>query len=762
MLRMALVVRCDNSRLSLDACGSMVLYMPSLLIYILDTALIATSFFNTIVMLWLGLTVLLNAERRTWGTWASGGGLLFGALFFAIHSTVVAQAIWNIGREMAVWWRVGWAPFIAAPYLWYLLMAWYSGTLRTRLHTLAAFVIGSLGAAAMVLLVVANPLPSYSEVVQRAPVAVYSVAGVPAAVLIYPAFSVLCIVLALVALRRPSASQRFMGNLGRMRARPWLVGASFALLVVSVVAGIGSGWLLNRVREGEAPLLSARSLAAIIFFDLTLSALIALVVVLLGNAVSAYEIFTGKALPRGGLARYWRGTLLLAAAYGLLVGASTDLPFAPAYQLVAITLLVSSLYAVLSWRAFVERERGVEQLRPFVANPHLYEQWLGPASPPERDLLAPFHTLCADVLTTRVAFLVPLGPLASLGVETLEYPERGKRREGEKNMLASSSSLLPLSASSQELGAMTNTFAPQQLCMPIEPRRFGGAVWAVPLWSERGLIGVLLLGEKRSGGLYTQEEIEIARAASERLLDTQASAELAQRLVALQRQRLAESQVLDRRTRRVLHDDVLPLIHAAMLALQTQTIDDDRWTEEPYSPPTAHPPPSTEQATVLLADAHHQIANLLRELPPTAEPELLKLGLVGALRHIVEGELRGAFDRVEWSVEPDVKPAAAALSPLHAEVLYYAAREVIRNAARHGRGGDAARPLELSVTLAHDHELSIIIEDDGVGPGSGGGSGGSGQGIHLHSTLLAVLGGSLSTEHRVGGGARFVLALPCE
>ena len=88
-------------------------------------------------------------------------------------------------------------------------------------------------------------------------------------------------------------------------------------------------------------------------------------------------------------------------------------------------------------------------------------------------------------------------------------------------------------------------------------------VWAVPLWSERGLIGVLLLGDKRDGGLYTQEEIEIARASGERLIDTQASAEMARRLMALQRQRLADSQVLDRRARRVLHDDVLPRLHTA-------------------------------------------------------------------------------------------------------------------------------------------------------------------------------------------------------
>ncbi len=35
----------------------------------------AVSFFNTIALLWLGLTVLLNAERQRWGTWLAGGGL---------------------------------------------------------------------------------------------------------------------------------------------------------------------------------------------------------------------------------------------------------------------------------------------------------------------------------------------------------------------------------------------------------------------------------------------------------------------------------------------------------------------------------------------------------------------------------------------------------------------------------------------------------------------------------------------------------------
>ena len=41
----------------------------------------------------------------------------------------------------------------------------------------------------------------------------------------------------------------------------------------------------------------------------------------------------------------------------------------------------------------------------------------------------------------------------------------------------------------------------------------------MPLWNERGLIGVLLLGEKCDASLYIQVEMEIARAGGERLID---------------------------------------------------------------------------------------------------------------------------------------------------------------------------------------------------------------------------------------------------
>ncbi|HEX5689230.1 MAG TPA: ATP-binding protein, partial [Roseiflexaceae bacterium] len=338
-----------------------------------------------------------------------------------------------------------------------------------------------------------------------------------------------------------------------------------------------------------------------------------------------------------------------------------------------------------------------------------------------------------------------LAPLMGSG---LTYPDEGRTTNDERVPSA-----FVLRPSSFVLSALAEQFhSPHTICVPLEPERYGGAVWAVPLWSERGLIGVLLLGEKRDGGLYTQEEIEIARAAGERLVDTQASAEMARRLMDLQRQRLTESQILDRRTRRVLHDEVLPRLHTAILQIaesRLQVSDGE------------HQRSTIDDLQSQLADVHRQIANLLHAMPPAAPPEVTRVGLLGALRQAVDSELGSAFDSVEWQIEQAAEPAAGNLSALNAEVIFYAAREAVRNAARYGRNGDSARPLRLSVAVLRRKGLEITIADDGVGLNAGvGASEGSGQGLSLHSTMMAVIGGSLTTESAPGTGTRVILALP--
>ena len=64
----------------------------------------------------------------------------------------------------------------------------------------------------------------------------------------------------------------------------------------------------------------------LVLFDLLGSLLLAAQVVLLGQAIVSYEVFTGKTLPRRGLARYWRNALILAAGFGGLMAISLGLP----------------------------------------------------------------------------------------------------------------------------------------------------------------------------------------------------------------------------------------------------------------------------------------------------------------------------------------------------------------------------------------------------------------------------------------------------
>jgi hypothetical protein len=381
----------------------------------------------------------------------------------------------------------------------------------------------------------------------------------------------------------------------------------------------------------------------------------------------------------------------------------------------------------------------------------------------------PFRALCSDILGTRQAYLLAVGPLASLAGSPLAYPDDAP--------------LPRLPASS-----LLASWSPQTIGVPLNPAHYDGLCWAVPLWSERGLIGVLLLGEKRDGGLYTQEEMEIARASGERLIDTQASVELARRLMALQRQRLAQTQILDRQTRRVLHDDILPSLHTAMLMLTADPFESRRLPSgklragrRPIRQAQGRPPTTAnvsfqnqksrhrhaseiknphQEAVTLLTEVHHQISNLLREMPASLASEVSRLGLVGALHRIVEDELSQAFDEVTWAIEPEAEEKAQTIPTLTGEVLFYAAREAMRNAARHGRL-EASNPLHLNIVITWQNGLELMIEDNGVGLGAtGSANSSSGQGLALHSTMMAVVGGTLAVESAPRAYTRVILTLP--
>ncbi len=697
----------------------------------LDWAVLSASFFNMILLVWLGLTVLANAERRPWGIWLAAAGLLAGAAFLVIHSALYAHGWVRISLGLSMGWLAGWVLVVALPLTWYLMMLWYAGfwedaasALRRRQRLWLGLIV--LAAAGLLgLLFLANPFPAYERIVDYETGGAPALGDIPIVGLAYPLYILLCIALAIDVLLRPAPSGRMMGDLARRRARPWLLATTLALLTVSGLVAWVVTWLLLYSRQGWAADALARTAVTVARFDLTISTVLTAAVLLLGQAVVSYEIFAGRTLPRRGLRRQWRSVVVLAAGFGLLAAGSLSGVIRPVNALLLAGALVAFFYALLGRQSFVERERTIEQLRPFAASPGLYEHLLG-GGPPRIDVAGALRALCRDVLGARVAYLAPLGPLAPLASPISSDEGRP-------------ASPLPLASLAARLDS------PQVLCVPLDPAACGGAAWAVSLWSGRGLIGVLLLGDKLDGGLYTQEEIEIARTAGERLLDIQATAELGRRLMALQRQRLAESRVLDWQARRALHDDILPRLHAAILELSGKDAAE------------------SSGAVTLLSEAHRRVSALLRELPAQPAPELARLGLFGALRAMVEGELSGAFDAVAWQLDPLAEAQARGIPPWAAEVLYYAAREVLRNAARYGRGGDGARALHVRIGAQWRQGLEVRIEDDGVGlPAPAGPAGGSGQGLALHSTLMAVIGGSLAVESLEDTYTRVSLRLPQE
>jgi hypothetical protein len=401
-----------------------------------------------------------------------------------------------IGQAMDFWWRFGWGPVVTLPFAWYLIMLWYAGfwepgqaRLRRRQRPWFNMCL-SLALSLVGLLLFANPLPSFWQVTHLSLSATPTIAGMPLLALIYPLYILLCIGLSLDVLRHPEPSTRIMGDLARQRAKPWLLATALSLLLVGLLVAGVMFWLVVRANVGPANQLYFETLT-VAWFDLIIAGLIGLATLLLGQAIVAYEIFTGTTLPRRGLQRQWRRAIILAAGYGLVAGWSIAVRVEPIYILLLSTLLIVLFFALLSWRSYAERERSMAHLRPFVASQRLYDSLTRPAAPPGVDAVAPFRALCEEVLATKRAYLIPLGPLAPLAGPPLPYPDDAP----------------PPPSTSAWADRFTSTHL---ICLPLESNEVG-ACWAVPLWSTRGLIGLLLLGENRTAGYILKRKSRLLK-----------------------------------------------------------------------------------------------------------------------------------------------------------------------------------------------------------------------------------------------------------
>jgi signal transduction histidine kinase len=214
--------------------------------------------------------------------------------------------------------------------------------------------------------------------------------------------------------------------------------------------------------------------------------------------------------------------------------------------------------------------------------------------------------------------------------------------------------------------------------------------------------------------------------------------------MSLLRRRIAEVKVLGAQNRRILHDDVLPQLHTAILRLEVC---------------------GDPEAVAALASAHKTLSAMVRQMGTAAPERLEREGLVVALRRTLEHDFRNVFENVEWRVTGSAaKHVARDVPPFVGEVVFAATQEAIRNAARHARGEDAVRPLRLTIEMEWLEGLWLVVRDDGVGVQQGTthyqDDGGTGSGLLFHSTMLAVVGGRMRVESAAGRGTSVIIVVP--
>ncbi|MEJ2149726.1 MAG: hypothetical protein P8Z40_09610 [Chloroflexota bacterium] len=383
--------------------------------FLADWAIFAVSLFNASLLLWLGLTVILNAERRTAGVWALGGSMLLGAAFFISHTAILDYELTPTTFSLEFWWRAGWMPVIASPFAWYAMMLWYAGYWsapgdRLRRRQRPWFVASAaLGLLLLLLIAFAGGLPSFIALTQLDMTAALTVGGLPILFALYPVFMLMCIVLSVDALLRPAPSERLMGDLARARTRPWLLGATLALLFVALLVSWFIGGAISTALAPFPHYNYPVVMQHVAWYDLAIESLIGLAILLIGQAIVSYEVFTGKTLPRRGFSRLWRSALMLSLGYAVLVGGSLVWGARLFYSLLRTTLLMVAFLAMNGWRSFVERDRFMAQLRPFVSSDHRLDRFLDSDSPDSARAGSLFAVLCRDVLD------VGQGQLAALG-----------------------------------------------------------------------------------------------------------------------------------------------------------------------------------------------------------------------------------------------------------------------------------------------------------------------------------------------------------
>jgi len=782
-------------------------------IYLFRTVALALSIFNLVAFLWLACTVWLNGDRNSLIARVGAVGLSLSALFFFVHalliSTPLTQTAGLVTSEFL--WHLIWLPALGVPYIWFVIGLHYAALMndgwrkrRPLLLTCSAL----LGFAVLLLLIFNQStftfsgtlrLLAYSDILSNTGTQLLlPLVLLPVLFLCYVTFCAISLwftpsrvgrllrILCYAIIGRLQGTTLLKGladafwddrvevesleepHLSWHQARPGLLFAALLMVSLTTTLGVLGVWsMLNWLKQrpvSPAHVLPPVTLTAIPFnlvlLDVFATGLVALIILLIGYSIVRHGILIERPLARRGFFEQWRGIVIVATTIAIFIALLVILTRSNLGGLLLIACLATGAYALFTWSSYTAHDRYIALLGPFLRSTNA-RHWLNTdLQKTEQSMEDLFFHLCNDVLEVQCARLIVLTGTVKRSFDYRWPVEKGQERAEELTMvlrekrLPSSYPAHPYSNQEMITNASAYRISVTWKGQPI-------ICWVLPIYDEFGLVAKLYLGPRQDRAGFTDEDMDLAHACGQRILDTLRDHEAMLTVAGLLKRRIVDVKLLGAQQRRVLHDEILPQMHLALLRLETLRPFIQGQCDENT---LIRAEPALNETIETITQAHRRLAAMMRATTTSAPHRLERDGMMHAIHTMIEQDFQQAFDEVEWAVpEETAYRIDEIVPPAIAELIFAAVQEALRNAARHARGSDVHRRLRLTLKASCNPHLEVIVADDGVGIVSASSStSGTGGGLLTHSALLAIAGGSLTVKSVPGEGVSVRIMLPAD
>jgi two-component sensor histidine kinase len=803
--------------------------------HLLQTAVLALSIFNLTTFLWLACTVWLNGDRQAGIVRLGVVGLGFSALFFFIHAILISSPLTSPSAfpSLNFWWYMIWIPALVVPYIWFTIGLYYAALINKQWRRPRPFLLVLSGLLALMiffLLILNRSGFSYTDALNLLS---YSNVGpnrelfsplmlIPLLFLLYVTFcaigpwftlgrvSRLLKLLWRIPWSHPKSStarphlslrqemmEAFWDDprdidmleeplLSWHLARPGLLLA--ALLMVGLTTTLGVlvvqlmlNWLGygQHLPESSQPtLLSSYTLVPfnLLILDLIANGAVALVILLIGYSIVRHGVLIERPLARRGFFEQWRGIVIVATLLAIMIALLVALTRSSSLGgLLLITCLATGAYALFTWSSYTAHDRYVALLGPFVRSTG-QRHWLNTdLQKTEQELEHLFFLLCHDVLAVQCAYLSVMAGNVRHSFRYCWPTDLVPGPQWSKSHRNPGGDAQSMRSAPMQSGTVPDLTLARRIQIHVNDLPM--VVWILPIYNERGLVATLYLGPREDGSAFTDEDMNLAHTCGQRILDTLGDHEAMQAVAGLLRRRVVDVKLLGAQQRRVLHDEILPQMHLALLQLERLRFlpgngvadaperDDALSAKEEMASSEVRKQP-IDEAIEIISATHRRLAAMMRATAPGAPHRLEHDGLINAIQTMLEQDFQQSFDEVAWCVDEETAVHIdEGISPALAELIFAAVQEALRNAARHARGADVHRSLHLTFQAIWYQQLSsleVIIADNGVGISSVSPTTGTGGGLLTHSALLAIAGGSLTIQSTPDEGVTVRILVPTE